>query len=166
MAQAYRATDSYLQEIGSGAIWQRLRKGDINWPRLPGIAASIIRRAAARIGNRVWPLAARLLGIDTESARIDTMLTQLSNRGTDTLLVYSDTDPGRDELARHFGPSGCRLQLPGVRIGTIENADHDITSEEARKAYFELLSTHVACGSASIHAEPSSAQPLIMAEAA
>ena len=166
MAQAYRATDSYLQEIGSGAILQRLRKGDINWPRIPGIAGSITRRAVARIANKVWPFAARLLGIATESARIGAMVSQLSDRGTDTLLVYSDTDPGRDELARHFGPSGCRLQLPGVRIGTIENADHDITSEEARKAYFELLSEHLGCGSPSVHAEPSSEQPVIMAEAA
>lgn len=99
MAQAYRATDSYLQEIGSGAIWQRLRKGDINWRRLPGIARAIARRAAARIGNRVWPIAARLLGIETQTARIGGILRQLSERGTDTLLVYSDTDPGREELA-------------------------------------------------------------------
>jgi pimeloyl-ACP methyl ester carboxylesterase len=45
MAQAYRATDSYLQEIGSGAIWQRLLEGKINWRRLPGIARAILRRA-------------------------------------------------------------------------------------------------------------------------
>ncbi|MEA2859357.1 MAG: hypothetical protein QOC72_1396, partial [Methylobacteriaceae bacterium] len=160
MARAYRATDSYLQEIGSGAIWQRLLKGEINWPRLPGIARSIVRRAAARIGNRVWPIAARLLGIETESARIGGMLTQLSERGTDTLLVYSDTDPGRDELARHFGPLGCRLRLPGVRIATIENADHDITSQEARSAYFELLSKYLRC---EVQSEE---RPLLVAEAA
>jgi hypothetical protein len=160
MARAYRATDSYLQEIGSGAIWQRLRKRDINWPRLPGITRAIVRRATARIGNRVWPIAARLLGIQTESARIGSMLTQLSERGTDTLLVYSDTDPGRDELARHFGPLGCRLQLPGVRIATIDNADHDITSQEARSAYFELLSNYVGCEG------PSEEQPHPVAEAA
>jgi pimeloyl-ACP methyl ester carboxylesterase len=160
MARAYRATDSYLQEIGSGAIWQRLLKGEINWPRLPGIARSIVRRAAARIGNRVWPIAARLLGIETQSARINGMLTQLSERGKDTLLVYSDTDPGRDELARHFGPLGCRLRLPGVRIASIENADHDITSEEARSAYFELLTKYLRC---EVHSEE---RPLLVAEAA
>ena len=42
MAQAYRATDSYVQEIGSGAIGRRLRKGDVNWPRLPGILRAIV----------------------------------------------------------------------------------------------------------------------------
>jgi pimeloyl-ACP methyl ester carboxylesterase len=160
MARAYRATDSYLQEIGSGAIWQRLRKRDINWPRLPGITRAIVRRATARIGNRVWPIAARLLGIETQSARIGSMLTQLSERGTETLLVYSDTDPGRDELARHFGPLGCRLRLPGVRIATIENADHDITSQEARSAYFELLTKYLRC---EVQSEE---RPLLVAEAA
>jgi hypothetical protein len=71
------------------------------------------------------------------------MLTKLSARGTDVLLVYSDTDPGRDELARHFGPSGCRLRMSGLRVATIENADHDITSEAARALYFNLLSSEV-----------------------
>ncbi|MEA2856846.1 MAG: hypothetical protein QOH98_1167 [Methylobacteriaceae bacterium] len=139
MAQAYRATDSYMQEIGSGAIWRRLLKGDINWPRLPGIAASIIRRAGARIGNRIWPIAARSLGIETQTARIRKMLARLSQRGTRVCLVYSDTDPGREELARHFGPGGRRLQLAGLRTEIIANADHDITSEEARRAYFDRL---------------------------
>jgi pimeloyl-ACP methyl ester carboxylesterase len=143
MAQAYRATDSYLQEIGSGVIWRRLLKGDVNWPRLPGIAVSMVRRAGARIAARVLPIVAQTLGIVTESARIKQMLTKLSARGTDVLLVYSDTDPGRDELARHFGPSGCRLQMSGIRVATIENADHDITSEEARARYFNLLSSEV-----------------------
>jgi hypothetical protein len=139
MAQAYRATDSYMQEIGSGAIWRRLLKGDINWPRLPGIAASIIRRAGARIGNRIWPIAARSLGIETQTARIRNMLARLSQRGTRVCLVYSDTDPGREELARHFGPGGRRLNLAGLRTEIIANADHDITSEEARRAYFDRL---------------------------
>jgi pimeloyl-ACP methyl ester carboxylesterase len=143
MARAYRATDSYLQEIGSGVIWRRLLNGDVNWPRLPGIAVSIIRRAGARIAARVLPILARTLGIVTESVRIEQMLTKLSARGTDVLLVYSDTDPGRDELARHFGPSGCRLHLSGIRVATIENADHDITSEEARARYFNVLCSEV-----------------------
>jgi hypothetical protein len=144
----------------------RLRKGDINWRRLPGIARAIARRAAARIGNRVWPIAARLLGIETQTARIGGILRQLSERGTDTLLVYSDTDPGREELARHFGPSGCRLRLAGVRIATIENADHDITSEDARRAYFDLLSNHVDCATGAMPAKPASERPEIVAQAA
>jgi pimeloyl-ACP methyl ester carboxylesterase len=165
MAQAYRATDSYVQEIGSGAIWQRLRKRDINWPRLPGIARAIVRRATARIGNRVWPIAARFLGVETQTARIGSMLMQLSERGTDTLMVYSDTDPGRDELARHFGPSGRRLPTPGIRIATIDNADHDITSGEARSAYFKLLAVHLGCERGSILAEVSPERPLLVAAA-
>ncbi|MBV8849417.1 MAG: alpha/beta fold hydrolase [Methylobacteriaceae bacterium] len=165
MAQAYRATDSYLQEIGSGAIWQRLRKRDINWPRLPGIARAVVRRGVAQLGTRIWPVFAPLLGVDTESARISAMMRQLSARGTGTLLVYSDTDPGREELARHFGPSGRRLRLPGIRIATIANADHDITSDEARRDYFVLLSDHLAC-EPHPRADVISYRPAAIAEAA
>jgi pimeloyl-ACP methyl ester carboxylesterase len=139
MAQAYRATDSYLQEIGSGAIWWRLLKRDINWPRLPGIAASMMRRASARVTNRVWPIAARSLGIETQTARIRQMLMRVADRGARVCLVYSDTDPGREELARHFGPGGRRLHVGGLRTEIVANADHDITSEEARREYFERL---------------------------
>jgi pimeloyl-ACP methyl ester carboxylesterase len=157
MAQAYRATDSYLQEIGSGVIWRRLLKGDVNWPRLPGIAVSMVRRAGARIVTRVLPIAARTLGIVTETSRIKQILTKLSARGTQILLVYSDTDPGREELARHFGPSGCRLQMSGMRVATIKNADHDITSEEARARYFNLLSSELGAANHGI-ASPSEQQ--------
>jgi pimeloyl-ACP methyl ester carboxylesterase len=139
MARAYRSTDSYLQEIGSGAIWRRLLRGEVNWPRLPGIAAAIVRRFAARVSGRVAPLVAKALGVETETARITQMLTRLSARDAKTLLVYSDTDPGREELARHFGPGGVRLRLPAIDIDTIDNADHDITSESARRAYLDLL---------------------------
>ncbi|GAC1332851.1 MAG: alpha/beta hydrolase [Beijerinckiaceae bacterium] len=167
MAKTYRAADSYLKEIGSGTIWRRVLKGDINWPRLPGIAASMLRGAAARVTNRIWPPLAPLLGIETETARITHMLAQLAGRGTDTLLVYSDTDPGRDELARHFGPSGCRLSVPRARIAIIEDADHDITSEEARAAYFDLLLDHLGrCGQPSHRAEVGDGQQTIVAEAA
>jgi alpha-beta hydrolase superfamily lysophospholipase len=163
MAQAYRATDSYLQEIGSGVIWRRLLKGDINWPRLPGIAASVIRRAGARIASRVLPVAARMLGIETETARIRKMLMRLSGRGTRVCLVYSDTDPGREELARHFGPGGRRLQVAGLGTEIIANADHDITSEEARREYFNRLLNflHEDKG-----ADATPAQPIDLAEAA
>jgi hypothetical protein len=166
MAQAYRATDSYLQEIGSGAVWRRMIKGDINWPRLPGIATSIVRRAAARAVNRVWPIAARIAGIETESARVAKMLRQLSLRGTRVRLVYSDTDPGRDELARHFGPSGRRLQTAGIDVAVIDNADHDVTSEGSRRSYFELLLEHLDCGRSARRPNPSQARPAGIAVAA
>jgi hypothetical protein len=58
-------------------------------------------------------MAARVVGIETETTRVTKMLATLSKRGTNVLLVYSDTDPGREELARHFGPAGQRLRMPG-----------------------------------------------------
>jgi pimeloyl-ACP methyl ester carboxylesterase len=162
MAQAYRATDSYLQEIGSGTVWRRMLHGEINWPRVPGIAGSIVRRVAARISNSLWPIAARILGIETETARITKMLGVLSQRGTDVLLVYSDTDPGREELARHFGPSGRRLHMPGIGVATIANADHDITSQEARSTYFDLLLDHLGCECVSVSTRmPFERRPLV-----
>jgi hypothetical protein len=140
--------------------------GEINWPRVPGIAGSIVRRAAARISNRLWPIAARILGIETETARITKMLRVLSQRGTDVLLVYSDTDPGREELARHFGPSGRRLQMPGIGVATIANADHDITSQEARSTYFDLLLDHLSCECGSVSTRMPSDRRVLVPQAA
>ncbi|MEA3089531.1 MAG: hypothetical protein QOJ04_873 [Caballeronia sp.] len=166
MAQAYRATDSYLKEIGSGMVWRRMLKGDINWPRIPGIATSIVCRTATRIGNRVWPIAAGIVGIETESARVTKMLTRLAERGTRVRLVYSDADPGRDELARHFGPSGRRLQMPNVGVAVIGNADHDITSQAARAQYLELLLEHLGCAASARRVGASDARTAAVAEAA
>jgi hypothetical protein len=147
-------------------IWRRMLKGDINWPRIPGIATSIVCRTATRIGNRVWPIAAGIVGIETESARVTKMLTRLAERGTRVRLVYSDADPGRDELARHFGPSGRRLQMPNVGVAVIGNADHDITSQAARAQYLELLLEHLGCAASARRVGASDARTAAVAEAA
>lgn len=69
----------------------------------------------------------------------------LSARGTRTLLVYSEDDPGRTELERYMGPGGCRATaLPGVGMELIAEADHALTPPAARARFAELLEGFVA----------------------
>jgi len=69
---------------------------------------------------------------------------ELSQRGTQVLLVYGDNDPGLSELERYMGPEGRRATaLPGVRKQLIENTDHTFTPNEARRRLREILHAFV-----------------------
>ncbi len=60
---------------------------------------------------------------------------ELSARGAEVLLIYSENDPGLSELERHLGArSHAAAPLPGVRTALIPEADHELTPKAARDA--------------------------------
>ncbi|MFT4097778.1 MAG: alpha/beta fold hydrolase [Rhodoblastus sp.] len=70
---------------------------------------------------------------------------ELSARGAEVLLVYSENDPGIAELERHLGErSRAGTPLPGVRKAMIADADHELTPKAARKALSDTLDAFVA----------------------
>ena len=69
---------------------------------------------------------------------------ELSARGAQTLLIYSENDPGLAELERHLGERGrAAAPLPGVRTTTISGADHELTPRSAREALSAALDAFV-----------------------
>ena len=74
---------------------------------------------------------------------------ELSARGAQTLLIYSENDPGLAELERHLGERGrAAAPLPGVRTTTISGADHELTPRSAREALSAALDAFVSDRSA------------------
>ncbi|MCB1542557.1 MAG: hypothetical protein KDJ25_17425 [Rhodoblastus sp.] len=70
---------------------------------------------------------------------------ELAARGAQTLLIYSENDPGLSELERHLGERGrAAAPLPGVRTTTIPDSDHELTPQAARKALSAALDAFVA----------------------
>ncbi|MDE2364584.1 MAG: alpha/beta fold hydrolase [Hyphomicrobiales bacterium] len=69
---------------------------------------------------------------------------ELSARGSQTLLVYSENDPGLAELERHLGPRSRQSSpMPGVRTAVIAAADHELTPQSARKQLSATLDAFV-----------------------
>ena len=70
---------------------------------------------------------------------------ELAARGAQTLLIYSENDPGLSELERHLGDRGrAAAPLPGVRTTTIPDSDHELTPQAARRALSAALDAFVA----------------------
>ena len=113
--------------------------------------------AAARSLARLLPIARKaaktsisaLMSLQTMAANalarenpIEAAFANLSARGARVLLAYSEGDAGLAELERHLGPEGQNAtSLPGVEKFTIENADHMLTSVQAREIYGDRLVT-------------------------
>jgi pimeloyl-ACP methyl ester carboxylesterase len=65
-----------------------------------------------------------------------------SDRGCEVMMVYSAGDAGLIEFQHWTGPMGSFVtRLPGVSLRFIENADHNLTSPEARTALLQHLSS-------------------------
>ncbi len=59
----------------------------------------------------------------------------ISERGCDLMLVYSAGDTGLVEFQHWTGPMGSYVtRLPGISLRLIDNADHNLTSPDARAA--------------------------------
>ena len=69
---------------------------------------------------------------------------ELSSRGSEVLLVYSENDPGLAELERHLGAKGRQSEpMPGVRTAMIPGSDHELTPQAARRILGEALDAFV-----------------------
>ena len=65
---------------------------------------------------------------------------ELVARGTQVLMVTCEGDLSHQEIARHFGPNGERLQrLPSVTMRQLPAADHTLTPPHARRMLVEHL---------------------------
>ncbi len=64
----------------------------------------------------------------------------ISERGCEVMLVYSAGDTGLVEFQHWTGPMGSYVtRLPGISLRLIDNADHNLTSPDARAALLQHL---------------------------
>lgn len=65
---------------------------------------------------------------------------QLAARETELLILYSDHDIGLTHFASHFGADGQGLKrYPNAQMVTIEDTDHNLTPDKARRVYYEAV---------------------------
>lgn len=113
------------------------------------VMSSRIRSLAMRVSTRIrTALHAPVFGLGGpfSSATVATTrdvlgwFRDLSARGARITLVYSAGDPGIAELERHAGPGATAIMnLPGVRITVIPDADHNMTPKHARDALLGIF---------------------------
>lgn len=143
MSQVARSTSHYADRAFRLDTWRRALAGELDLRR---IGAQLSRRLAARLAKQAKSLAARL----SRAPRAETILDKfahLSRRGTRVLVVYSEGDGGFDEFATHCGPGGREaLRLPGLSLAILPDADHNLTSPDARRRFGAALAAFLADG--------------------
>lgn len=65
---------------------------------------------------------------------------RLAARRTELLILYSERDIGLTHFANHFGADGEGLKrYPNARMAIIEDTDHNLTPDAARRLYYEAI---------------------------
>ena len=131
----------YLTQTKAGHYYcsQALFKPD-SWKKLATGRANVgaIARAA---GQRLGRLLGRKPQLDSpEAQEVAHDLLQLGRDNRNLLLLYSEGDPGIDELNLILGDlQGGLKKVPGARFETIPRADHMFTPLDSQSAFCDRL---------------------------
>lgn len=134
-----RSTQAYRQRAFSPETWKRLLCGDVN---LGAVMKVLGLRAWNGITRSAMEKAGGLAKRSNSAGKSDTKtpatiregFRRLASRGTQSVVIYSEEDGGRDEFARYFGANSQGFtRLPGTRLVIIPDADHDLTPLAARE---------------------------------
>ncbi len=105
------------------------------------LAKKAVKAGLVHATDATFAIRRRVPGLNS----VERWLGELSARGAQVLLVYSENDPGIAELERHLGDrSRAATPLPGVRKAMIAGADHELTPKAARNALSATLDAFVA----------------------
>ncbi|SEC56799.1 Serine aminopeptidase, S33 [Burkholderia sp. WP9] len=137
---AFGSTRSYLRSMCEPRKWLRVLKGQTGgWP----VARELAGRFAARFGATLADRIERICGIELGAQEERSLLAAVDAHGVETRLLFGVLDEGVEELERHFGVRGARLQrFRHIRAAFCEHTDHAILSASAQEnvmSYFETF---------------------------
>jgi pimeloyl-ACP methyl ester carboxylesterase len=134
-------SEYYKRRLFTKEIWLRMLRGEVEVRRaLEDIGGSVVDRARGRIAR----LLARLPNAAARGSQVARAFDRLSTRGVDTLLVFSGSDPGIDNLNEKVGASLRDLTgRPNFTIATIADADHSFTPLWAQAELDDVIVGHL-----------------------
>ncbi len=138
-----KSARTYRQLLMDPQTWTRLLQGRVNIRYLVGL---VFRKLLSRvkIGWTEWRHQAKShLGVATDESvgtgpchgpgLIRRGFTSLSSRGTQTVVLYGDTDVGLDVFFSYFGRGGRRFhRLRHVKLSLQKDFDHALHGEMAQ----------------------------------
>lgn len=132
-----RTLRSYARSMRNPAEWRRALSGNAD---LLGIVRVLTKRGLTRGVHAARSLLPPAPG--SEPAIVRDQLKTLATRGVETLLIFSDEDPGLGEMMRHFGRNarGLRAFAP-ARMVAMARADHHFNGTDVRRRYQAMVET-------------------------
>ncbi len=147
---------SYALEL---AVWKTYETSKVAFapqdtsPQEPGPVRaatwrSVVSRYAKLVVRRSLEATKSTLSMLNPSALlgqrpVERWMRELCGKGVRVLMVTSEGDLSLEEIARHFGPDGERLDdIRGVTRVSLPNADHTLTPYHARRTVIARLMDH------------------------
>lgn len=130
-----RTLRSYMRSMRSPAEWKRALsgKGDVS-----GIARVLARRGLRQAADAVRGLLPPAPG--SERATVHAQMRMLAERDVETILIFSEDDPGIGEVSRMFGRNARRLKgFAPARMVTMPRGDHHFNGTDVRRRYISLI---------------------------
>ena len=135
-----RSVEGYKKLAFQAETWKRLFSGEIDLKPIVGKFTNMAQSRLTRMGRRFLPLQPATSGPEDwpadPVARTQAGFRRLAARQVPVTVVYSPDDEGRDVFSLPFGAKGdgfARLSTQN-RFVVLENADHMLSSPEARSA--------------------------------
>lgn len=134
----YKSFRFYLRAALKRSTWARLAKGEVHWKGILGaLGARAAKYARATLIQKYTQLRERYRRDGTTLSRFKKLL----GRKVWMFLIYSQEDPGLDELALHLGRDARWLRsYPTFRIEFVEGPDHTFTLVWSQKHIEQLIS--------------------------
>lgn len=121
-------------------MWQRVLRGEVD---VTGIAAAVGQRYAERLVLGARSVSARLLGRWAQSG-VERTLNAVCERGTRTLMVFSESDGGLDMIARYIGVDAERMAgRPEFSIEIMRDVDHTFSTMASQERLRAVLYRHI-----------------------
>ncbi|HKS05722.1 MAG TPA: alpha/beta hydrolase [Gemmatimonadaceae bacterium] len=127
----------YQSQARNPQAWRKVLSGKVN---VLTAARTVVQRWATVAGATIGR---RLARRDAPGNLANDLLT-LTARPLELLMLFSDGDPGLDQLRLHAGHTLRALgQRPNFRLERIPNADHTFTQLDAQTGVRALLLDHL-----------------------
>lgn len=135
----YKSSRYYLRALLKRETWSRLLHGQIHWQ---GIAGALAERALKNARTLLTERLSALLPREDAPTEPSVLLNfrRLLDGGVAIFLVYSQEDPGLDELAAHLGQDARLLRSHRrFRLELIDGPDHTFTPVGSQRRLQETL---------------------------
>ncbi len=125
---------SYGAKLMSGKFWRRVLSGEV---RIRNGIVNLWAMIVSKVVSFTTPIMVRFPFLSARFHQLSRDFTAIAANDTRMSIVYTDGDIGAAMLETNFGPRGRLLtsRYGNPRIVYIANADHNLTTAEARHAW-------------------------------
>ena len=139
--KSFLSTRYYARALFNPRVWRRAIRGEVHVRAVLGV---LRERLVARAKGGVKRVSALSRGQNEPQTEIEQAFRAITQRGVESLLVFSFTDGGIDYIEKHLGRDVRKMRgIRNFRFEIIEGADHTFTPLDSQIVLHDLLVRHV-----------------------